>query len=205
MRISVILAHPSSRSFNAAIARTAVAELKRGRHTVFFHDLYREKFDPVLPVTEIKKGARLPRYIQTHCSEIKKADGLVIIHPNWWGEPPAILKGWVDRVLRVGVAYDFPPGAKGAAGLPIELLNNIKTVLIFNTSDTPAQREKEVLGDPLQTIWKNTLTFCGVSGFRRKMYRVIVTSSPRDRASWLNDVRKRVNNAFSSLEIAFKK
>jgi NAD(P)H dehydrogenase (quinone) len=197
MRISVILAHPSSRSFNSAIAQTVVTTLKRGKHTVVFHDLYREKFDPVLPAAEIKKGAALPPRLKKHCDEIRKADGLVIIHPNWWGEPPAILKGWVDRVLRVGVAYDFPPGPQGAAGLPIELLRNIKTVLVFNTSDTPGKREEEVLGDPLQTIWKNTLTFCGVRSFRRKMYRVMVTSSPQDRASWLNDVRQRVHAAFS--------
>jgi len=53
-------------------------------------------------------------YIQRHCAEIRQADGLVIVHPNWWGEPPAMLKGWVDRVLRAGVAYDFPPGPQGA-------------------------------------------------------------------------------------------
>jgi NAD(P)H dehydrogenase (quinone) len=198
MRISVILAHPSPRSFNAAIARTVVSTLRSSRHTVVFHDLYRERFDPVLPAAEIKKGAKLSPRIKRHCDEIRKADGLVIVHPNWWGEPPAILKGWVDRVLRVGVAYDFPPGPQGAAGLPIELLNNVKTVLIFNTSDTPAQREEKVLGDPLQTIWKNTLTFCGAKGFHRKMYRVIVTSTPQDRAFWLNDVRNRVNKVFAA-------
>jgi len=196
MRIVVILAHPSPRSFNAAIAERVVATLKRNHHRVIFHDLYREKFDPVLPATEIKKGARLPPQIQRHCDEVRKADGLAIIHPNWWGEPPAILKGWVDRVLRVGVAYDFPPGPQGAAGLPIELLNNIKAVLILNTSDTPAQREEKVLHDPLRTIWKNTLGFCGASGLQRKMYRVVVISSPAQRASWLNDVSRRVSRAF---------
>lgn len=196
LRVSVILAHPSSRSFNAAIAQTAVTALKRNHHRVIFHALYRERFDPVLPALEIKKGANLPPGIQRHCYEIRKADGLVIVHPNWWGEPPAILKGWVDRVLRVGVAYDFPPGPQGAAGLPIELLHNIKTVLVLNTSDTPAQREAEVLRDPLQTIWKNTLRFCGVRGFRRKMYRVVVISTPAQRVSWLRDVSIRSSRAF---------
>lgn len=196
LRVSVILAHPSLRSFNAAIAQTAVATLKRNSHRVIFHDLYRERFDPVLPALEIKKGAHLPPGIQRHCAEIRNADGLVIIHPNWWGEPPAILKGWVDRVLRVGVAYDFPPGPQGAAGLPIELLHNIKTVLVLNTSDTPAQREAKVLRDPLQTIWKNTLRFCGIRDFRRKMYRVVVISTPAQRASWLGDVRARITRAF---------
>jgi hypothetical protein len=75
-------------------------------------------------------------------------------------------------------------------------LHNIKTVLVFNTSDTPAQREAKVLRDPLQTIWKNTLRFCGVRDFRRKMYRVVVISTPAQRASWLEDVRMRINKAF---------
>ncbi|MDD5775006.1 MAG: NAD(P)H-dependent oxidoreductase [Candidatus Omnitrophica bacterium] len=198
MRISVILAHPSSRSFNAAIARTVVRTLKRNRHSVIFHDLYREKFDPVLPAHEIRKNAKLPARIKKHCEEIRNVQGLVIIHPNWWGEPPAILKGWVDRVLRPGVAYDFPPGPQGAAGLPIELLTKIGTVLIFNTSDTPARREKQVLGDPLQTIWKNTLTFCGARGVSRKMFRVVVTSTPQMRARWLKDVVERVETAFKT-------
>lgn len=73
MRISVILAHPSPRSFNAAIARTVVRALKRNRHSVIFHDFYREKFDPVLPAHEIRKNAKLPGLIKKHCEEIKNA------------------------------------------------------------------------------------------------------------------------------------
>ena len=43
--------------------------------------------------------------LAAHQREIREADGIIVIHPNWWGQPPAIMKGWVDRVLRVGVAY----------------------------------------------------------------------------------------------------
>ncbi|HRZ13905.1 MAG TPA: NAD(P)H-dependent oxidoreductase [Candidatus Omnitrophota bacterium] len=195
MRISVILAHPSAESFNAAIAAAAVSALKRNGHRVCFHDLYRERFDPVLPAREIPKGSRLPALIGKHCAEIVRADGLVLVHPNWWGEPPAILKGWVDRVLRAGVAYDFPDGPEGAAGLPIKLLK-IKTALVLNTSDTAAARERRVLGDPLQRLWTNTLRYCGVRSVRRTMYRIIVTSTLRQRAAWLADTRARVSALF---------
>ena len=51
------------------------------------------------------REARLPPPIRQHCDEIAEADGIVVVHPNWWGQPPAMLKGWIDRVLRVGVAY----------------------------------------------------------------------------------------------------
>jgi NAD(P)H dehydrogenase (quinone) len=68
-----------------------------------FHDLYLKNFDPILPWEEIPKVAPLDPIIQKHCQEIVLADGIIVVHPNWWGMPPAILTGWVDRVIRPGV------------------------------------------------------------------------------------------------------
>ncbi|MBW2109420.1 MAG: NAD(P)H-dependent oxidoreductase [Deltaproteobacteria bacterium] len=152
MQVSVILAHPSPKSFNHAIAQAAIAELKQNRHQVIFHDLYAEGFDPILPLDEIAEGVSLPKEIERHCQEISSADGIIIVHPNWWGQPPAILKGWVDRVLRPGIAYRFLQGDKGE-GVPVGLLR-AKAALVFNTSNTPAEREKNVFGDPLELLWK---------------------------------------------------
>ena len=117
MKISVILAHPCPGSFNHAIAGTVTATLTDAGHQVQFHDLYAEKFDPLLPCEEIPRGAVLPAAVAQHCREIAAADGIVFIHPNWWGMPPAILKGWVDRVLRPGVAYRFSETDSGE-GVP---------------------------------------------------------------------------------------
>lgn len=114
MKISVILGHPDEGSFNHAIAEAVVQTLLENGHEVFFHDLYGEGFDPVLPHGEAPRGAHLDPVIQRHCDEIAGAEGIVIVHPNWWGQPPAILKGWVDRVIRAGVAYEFMEGDSGA-------------------------------------------------------------------------------------------
>ena len=187
MNISVILAHPVAGSFNHAIASRAVKVLKREGRDVRFHDLYQEKFDPVVTGTEIPKGAPLPPGIQRHCREIAEADGIVIIHPNWWGQPPAILKGWVDRVIRPGVAYEFLEGDKGE-GIPKGLLR-ARAAVIFNTSNTPAERERDVFGDPLETLWKNCVFgLCGITNVHRKMFTVVVTSSAADRVLWLQEV-----------------
>jgi putative NADPH-quinone reductase len=56
--------------------------------------------------------------VQAHCGEIARAEGIIIVHPNWWGQPPAIMKGWIDRVFRPGVAYRFTEDDKGD-GVPI--------------------------------------------------------------------------------------
>ena len=195
MNVSVILGHPNPGSFNHAIVEMAVQTLRESGHTVWFHDLYAEGFDPILPSKEIPKGAALQPTVQQHCDEIAAADGIIIVHPNWWGQPPAILKGWVDRVIRPGVAYEFLEG-DSEEGVPVGLLK-AQVALVFNTANTLEQRENEVFGDPLQLLWKNCIfDLCGVPAFYRKMYRVIVTSTSEERRVWLADVKKILREYF---------
>ena len=187
MTVSMILAHPKSGSFNHAIAAAAVAALATNGHEVNFHDLYAERFDPCLPAEECDRGATLPPVIQRHCNEIAAASGIVIVHPNWWGQPPAILKGWVDRVIRPGVAYEFIEGDSGE-GVPRGLLK-ARSAVVFNTSNTSAERERAVFGDPLALIWKNCVfDLCGVPRFYRRTFGIVVTSSAKERQAWLAEV-----------------
>ncbi|GBE00362.1 hypothetical protein BMS3Abin07_02413 [bacterium BMS3Abin07] len=191
MKISLILAHPDSKSLNHAIANVALETLNSQGHTVFFHDLYQEKFDPILPGDEIDRDANLPPEIEKYCNELKESDGIIIIHPNWWGQPPAILKGWIDRVIRPGVAYEFLEGDKGE-GVPKGLLK-ARSAIVFNTSNTSVEREKGVFGDPLETLWKNCIFgLCGVTQFYRKMFRIIVVSTKDQRRKWIQEATDTV-------------
>ncbi|MFZ5771664.1 MAG: NAD(P)H-dependent oxidoreductase [Thermodesulfobacteriota bacterium] len=195
MKISVILAHPDKGSFNHAIADAVLQALGANRHQVFFHDLYAEQFDAILPAGEIARDAALPAVIASHCREIAAADGIIIIHPNWWGQPPAILKGWVDRVIRPGVAYEFLEG-DGGEGVPHGLLK-ARAALVFNTSNTAAAREVAVFGDPLETLWKNCIFgLCGVTEFYRRMFGIVVASSEQQRKKWLAEAAEMVGNVF---------
>jgi len=195
MNISVILAHPSENSFNHAIAEATIDTLRENGHEIFFHDLYREDLDPVLPLEEIRKETHLPAAIEQHCREIAEADGIVIVHPNWWGQPPAILKGWVDRVIRPGVSYEFLEGDSGE-GIPNGLLK-ARAALVFNTSNTATEREQTIFGDPLETIWKNCIfDLCGVTTFFRRMFNIMIVSSAEQRAKWLEEVREAVGHHF---------
>ncbi len=200
MQVSLILGHPSSQSFSHAIAQAAAAELIAGGHQVTFHDLYAERFDPILPVEEFPKGAALPELVGRHCQEIAVADGIIIVHPNWWGQPPAILKGWVDRVIRPGVAYQFVDG-DGGEGVPLGLLR-ARVACVFNTSNTTAEREQSVFGDPLETLWKNCVFGrCGVEMFYRETFRVVVNSTLAQRQRWLDEVRELVRRRFREVSL----
>ena len=193
MEISVILAHPDRRSFNHAIAQTACRALEACGHTVLFHDLYEEGFDPLLPAAELDTKAPPGADLARHCSELQRSDGIVIVHPNWWGQPPAAMKGWIDRVFRPGVAYRFKEGDSGE-GVPVGLLR-ARTAVVFNTSNTPPEREMLEFGDPLDRLWK-ILEFCGVKNIVRQTFSVVITSTPEQRTAWLERVEEIVTANF---------
>jgi putative NADPH-quinone reductase len=195
MRVSVILAHPDKNSFNHAIAGVAVLTLRGNGHEVIYHDLYAEGFDPILPAGEIPRDAPLPPDVQRHCDEIAAAGGIVVIHPNWWGQPPAILKGWADRVIRPGVAYEFREDDAGD-GVPVGLLK-AGAAVVLNTSNTYPEREQRAFGDPLQRLWEDCVfDLCGVGRFYRRMFCVVVTSTPEVRRRWLEEAAEIVGSAF---------
>ncbi len=195
MDVSILLAHPNKQSFNHAIAEAACIMLQKNGHRVLMHDLYAERFDPLLYDEEFPEDAALPPQIAAHCQEIVSVDGIIIVHPNWWGQPPAILKGWVDRVMRPGLAYRFLDGDKGE-GVPVGLLK-AHVALVFNTSNTFPEREARVFGDPLETLWKNCiLNFCGVQTCYRETFSPIVTSTEAERRAWLDQVRQVVAQYF---------
>jgi NAD(P)H dehydrogenase (quinone) len=196
MKILIILAHPYKQSFNHAIANECKKRLVENGHSVVFHDLHEEKFDPIVTSTEILKNGEINDLVKKHCDDLIQSDGVIIVHPNWWGQPPAILKGWIDRIVRPGIAYEFKEGDNGE-GIPIGLLK-AKTGIVFNTSNTNARRENELFGDPLETIWKNCIfDFCGVEQFERKIYRIIVTSDLEQRIQWLKETRELIDKYFS--------
>ena len=186
MRVLLILAHPRPGSLNHAIADTVAQAVRENGHAVILHDLYAERFDPVLPYDEIPRDALLDPVVAQHCRELAEADGVVIVHPDWWGQPPAILKGWIDRVVRPGVAYRFREGDPGE-GVPVGLLK-AETALVFNTANTPAEREREVFGDPLERLWRDcVLSFCGVPVVHRRIFSVVVASTEAEREIWLRE------------------
>lgn len=191
MRILIILGNQRPGSFCHAIAQTAADELAAAGHETIFHDLYAEQWDPVLPDDEIPKGSRRAAIVQQHCDELAAADGMLVIHPNWWSMPPAILKGWIDRVLCQGVAYDIAEGGQIVGYL------RKKMVVVWTTSNTPRDMELALYGDPLQKLWETCIFgFCGVENFYRRNFESIVMSTPQERAAWLEEVKITVRERF---------
>jgi putative NADPH-quinone reductase len=190
----IVVANPNTNSFSHAMAAAAERALAEHGYDIAFHDLYVEQFDPVQRTGEQANTSSSSELVEQHCSERARADLIVICHPNWWGQPPAILKGWVDRVFRLDTAYAYPSGV-GPEGIPVGLLR-ARRALVFNTSNTPREREVSLFGDPLETLWKNCIFgLCGVASVVRHIYAPASTSTPEQRAAWLAEVKALVENA----------
>ncbi|MEU6882438.1 NAD(P)H-dependent oxidoreductase [Streptomyces sp. NPDC046712] len=191
MRAGVYLAHPRPGSFNHAVFDAVVDELgDRGCH-VLAHDLCAEGFAPVLAADETRTvqpaSSATDSQVALHRAEVATLDIMVFVHPNWWGMPPAVLTGWIQRVLAPGVAYKL----NTAEGEPAGLLKAGRA-LVLNTSDTPDDREQSEFGDPLDRIWSAcVLPYVGVTDVRRTVFRTVTDSTDETRASWLRQAREQ--------------
>lgn len=190
----IVVAHPSPTSFSHAMAETAREVLAARGAELALHDLYAERFDPVQPTGELQNTASSDALVEQHCAELARADLVFVFHPNWWGQPPAILKGWIDRVFRLDTAYGYPPGVP-PEGVPQGLLR-ARRALVFNTSNTPLAREQAEFGDPLELLWARCVfPLCGVNDVVRRMCGPMSGSSAADREAWLAEVRRLAGEA----------
>ncbi|WP_395295930.1 NAD(P)H-dependent oxidoreductase [Kitasatospora hibisci] len=189
-RVGVYLAHPRPGSFNHALYGAVVDELRGRGCEVVAHDLCAEGFAPALTAEETgtvdPAAAPTDPQLALHRGEVATLDALVLVHPNWWGMPPAVLAGWVQRVLAPGVAYKLGT----ADGEPAGLLRAGRA-LVLNTSDTPEEREHGEFGDPLERIWAAcVLPYVGVADVRRLVFRTVTDSAEAARTQWLHQARQ---------------
>jgi len=194
MKVMVVLGHPDEASFNHAIAMTAVEALEANGHEVIFHDLYAEHFDPVLTLEEMTSDEIPDAAVRAQCKELAAAEGLVIVHPNWWCQPPALVKGWIDRVFRHDVAYTMKE--ENGQEVLVGLLK-LRSALVLNTCMTTADQDRDLYGDPLDHLWKTAvLGFCQVKDVRRHNFRMVQMISQDERKTMLEAVTAAVKGLY---------
>ncbi len=113
MRALVVHAHPAPESFSAALYREVCDVLAARGHDVEACDLYEENFDPVLPLVTFRRYLQAPSNragVERYVESLLAADALVFVFPVWHDGPPAILKGYFDRVFLRGVVFEIENG-----------------------------------------------------------------------------------------------
>ena len=182
----VLLAHPNPGSFNHAVCSAFVEGLKEAGAAYKVNDLYANGFNPLMAGDDFNQfgdGGVLPPDVLAEQEKIDAVDGLALIYPVWWNEAPAILKGWFDRVLSKGWAYDI-----NAAG-EFEALLKLKKVVILNTADNPLKLLDDIGLNNAARLTKadGTFLFCGAAEIDHRILGE-VSSDEQGRKRFLQEV-----------------
>jgi NAD(P)H dehydrogenase (quinone) len=150
----VILAHPASTSFNALVARTYCEAVGRLGQEAVLRDLYALGFDPVLKDAERPGEHPLPpaRDVADELAIIQQADVVVLVYPIWFGAPPAMMKGYLDRVLGHGVTAQ---GLQRGNGSP--MLKGKPLVSITSSGTSKFWLDQQHQLDALRTLFGDYL------------------------------------------------
>ncbi len=152
MQTLIVHAHPDARSFSAGLFRLAQETLRAQGHAVDTIDLYGEGFDPTLKAEE--KAAYLdgPDWLiarfATHIDLIRRAEHIVLVYPTWWWGPPAMLKGWLERVWLPKVTFE-PARRKGERLRPN--MRHVRRFTVITHGGSPWWWLK-LMGDPHRRV-----------------------------------------------------
>lgn len=213
MNVLIVYAHPEPASFNAALKDAAIETIEAAGHRAEVSDLYAEGFNPVAGRHDFNTVADAKRFhyqgeqllasqqdgfsdeLRREQARLERADIILLQFPLWWGGPPAILKGWFDRVLAYGVAYAdgrrFDKGLyRGRGGL-----------MCVTTGGTPQRFSTEGEYGPIEgVLWPVrhlTLEYLGLDVGEP----FVAYGTPRvddaTRADYLRQWKARVSDALS--------
>lgn len=194
MRALIVYCHPSPESFNAAVRDTVMARLEAAGAEVRLIDLYRRDFRPVLTRTEWEC------YLDSSCNcdpvasdvaDLQWCDSLIFVYPTWWYGLPAMLKGWLDRVMLPEVAFLMPDEAN--AGIRPGL-RHIKRLGVFTTCGASRGLTWFVGAPGKRTLMRGVGLLCARP--LRKVYAAhyrMDSSTPESRARHLRLVEARMD------------
>ncbi|OBW95782.1 NAD(P)H-dependent oxidoreductase [Gallibacterium salpingitidis] len=186
----IIYAHPNDASFNHAILDTVVeASQQRGMEVSVRH-LYQLDFNPILTWDEFQQinQGNIPADIQQEQQLIKQADLITLIYPLWWMGFPAILKGYLDRVLSHGFAYETDEtGSRG-------LLNDKKMLQIVTIGNNVQEYEKQGFIKALDaTLINGLFNYCGITDIKHYFFGDIHIISDQDRKKYLTEIKHKIS------------
>lgn len=192
MRTLVVYCHPVPESFGAAVRDAVLEALRAKGDEVRLVDLYAEGFNPVLGADERRHyNERAPDdpALKAHYYHLAWAEAIIFVYPTWWYGLPAMLKGWLDRVWVLDVAFKLVPDG----GRIVSLVSHIKKLGVITTCGAPWSISM-LMGQPgrktlLRGMWALTGKGC------RTMYLAhydMDRSTDQSRKRFLEKVKRRV-------------
>lgn len=185
MKILIIDGHPFEHSFCCGLANQYQIAASTAGHDVTLFSLREKSFDPILR-TGYKQAQELEPDLQQAQALIRECQHIVFVTPIWWGGPPALLKGFMDRTFLPGFAFKY----RTKSMLWDKYLTGRSGRLIV-TSDAPSWWMRFMRGDStVRLIRDSTLGFVGISPVKVTRIGKVKWLSELQRKSWLEYVQR---------------
>lgn len=204
MKTLIIFNHPYEGSFCTAILNAVTKGLTKSKHEVDIIHLDRDNFDPVMRAKDLKAFVRastspdeamtmLDPQVLDYKKRLEEAEHLIFIFPIWWELMPALMKGFIDKLIFPGIAYKYK-GKPG--GIKMEAMINWKSVTMITTMNTPSIVYQLIFGNAVKkALLLGTFMKIGISKRKWLSFNMVKMVSQKKREKWLTKLEKR----FSSL------
>ena len=181
----IVFNHPYKGSYCNALLEAVSNGLKKGNHQVDLIHLDRDGFNPAMSAADLKAFVEhnvVDPKVMDYQERLKKADHLIFIFPIWWDIMPACTKGFIDRVLSPGLAYDHHPRGFGL----IPLLKNLNSVTLITTMNKPKIMYSLLIGNLIRKVMiKSVFRTMGYKNVRWISYTSVKRVSHERRVKWL--------------------
>ena len=196
MRVNIVFNHPYKGSYCHAILDSVKRGLAKAGHEVDVINLDDDPFNPVMTAEDLlafrNKKSIDPQALE-YIYRIKAADHLVFIFPIWWELMPALMKGFIDKVIFPGEIYDYTSSGYQM----VTLMDHLKSATVITTMNTPAIMYKFIYGNAIKkSLIRGTLKKSGIKNVKWLSLNMVKASSNEKRGKWLEKIEKR----FASLK-----
>lgn len=191
---TIVYAHPWDGSYNHAILTSITENLETKKEPFQVIDLYKDGFNPVFTAEELKhfhKGETPYPLVKDYQEKLKQSTELVFIFPVWWWDLPAMLKGFIDKVMLSGFAFIEDQNTGTLQGL----LTSIKKTTVISTSTTDKEYIESEAGNAIQSVFiDRTLADLGIKNESTKWIhfsRVNLTTDEK-RKQFLKEISQNI-------------
>lgn len=191
MRTVIVFNHPYKGSYCMAILNAVTKGLQKSHHEVDLIHLDNDGFNPRMTAKDLKAFVAhqpIDPQVIDYTNRIKEADHLIFIFPIWWDIMPATTKGFIDRVLFPGVAYDHHPRGFGL----VPLLKNLKSITLITTMNKPRIMYSLLIGNLIRKVMvKSVFKTMGYKNVDWISFTSVKRVSQKKRVKWLSALENR--------------
>jgi putative NADPH-quinone reductase len=193
MRVAIIFNHPYRGSYCNAVLKSVTAGLEKAGHTIDLFHLDDDNFDPVMRSADLKAyrdGEPCDPKVIQYRERLASAEHLIFIFPIWWELMPAMTKGFIDKVIFPGVAFDHDHSGKFPK--MIKRFSQLNGITVITTMNTPSLVYRIFFGNAIKkALFTGTFWKLGYPNRKWISLNMVKFVNEQKRARWLQKLEAR--------------